>query len=437
MYRTALIIVALLAIPATAAAEDGVVKLTEPGWPQFRGPSRNGISTETGLLQTWPEDGPKQLWSVDDIGRGYSSAVIAGGKVFITGDTAEELIIYAFDLDGKLLWKVANGENWPRHYPGARGSCTVEGDRLYHINSYGQTNYLSTNTGRELWSVDLLKRFKAPNVQWGIAQCPLLNGDQLIVAPGGPKTLLAALDKRTGETVWTSGPLRFKRTVAFGGKAVDPPKDDKDKAGYASPILFEIGGRRYIAGCSARHLYVADAQTGALLWKEEVTARYEVIGSIPIYYKKSVFFTVPDEHGGCLIKMMPIPDGGATFRKHWTTPVDACNGALVVVDDKLFGSGYRRHDAWVCVDMTTGEMRASKDDITKGTVIYADGRLYALSESGQMMLMQPKGFDFDVVSQFMLTDRPQKDAWSHPSIANGRLYLRYHDRLRCYDIRRP
>ena len=408
---------------------------TKPHWPQFRGPTRDGISTETGLLQTWPEGGPKQVWEVDGLGKGYSSPIIVDGVLYITGDVGEDLVVFAFDLDGKPKWKAKNGQSWKKSWPGCRASCTWNDGLLYHMNGHGRVICMEPATGAQKWVVDVLERFEAPNIKWGISECLLVDGDRVIVTPGGRKALMAALDKKTGETVWASKPLHFARTHRFGGKAVDPPEPDFDKAGYASPSLLEVGGRRLLMGCSARHLFCVDAENGGIVWKQGVFVRWEVIASMPAICGNSVFFTVPDEFGGKLWNVKADADSVA-LEPAWQTPLDSCHGAMVLVDGRLYGAGHKKSKEWGCIDVATGKMLYTRADLAKGCAAYADGRLYLLSEKGIVELVEPTDAGFETKGRFRLVQPKQSDVWPHPVICGGRLYLRYHDTLRCYDIRR-
>ena len=428
--------IVLVGAPARAAQTPGrLVASKEPGWPQFRGARRDGVCDETGLLQSWPEGGPKLLWKVSGLGRGYSSPIIVNGTLYITGDVRNDLVIFAFALDGepKLTWKTTNGQAWKRSWAGSRASCTYDAGRLYHMNAHGRAACLDPADGKELWAVEALKRFGGRSIQWGISECLLVDGDRVVVTPGGSKAFMAALDKTTGDTVWASEPLRFQRAHRFGGRKLAKPMPDVDKAGYAPPILFEIGGRRLIAGCSARHLFCVDAETGKLLWTHLVWARWEVVGAMPVLCGDSVFFTVPDTYGGRCFRVHASKDA-VRFEQRWETPVDNCHGALVLVDGHLYGSGYRRFNAWACIDAATGKVKYDKRDLPKGSVLWADGRLYALSERGILALLKPTPTAFETVGQFRLASPRRGDVWPHPVILDRRLYLRYHDTLWCYDV---
>ncbi len=430
-------LIVLAAAPATCGAGEvgRLVASKEPGWPQFRGPSRNGICTEAGLLESWPEGGPKLLWKVSGLGRGYSSPIITRGTLYITGDVGNGCVIFAFDLEGQPKWRATNGRAWKRSHPGARASCTAADGRLYHMNAYGRAVCLDPQDGREIWAVEVLKRFEGKPIQWGLSECLLVDGDRVIVTPGGKKALMAALDKQTGETVWTTGPLRFTRTYRFGGAKVDPPRPDIDNTGYASPLLFEIGGRRLIVRSAGQHIFCVDAETGKRVWTQKVYARFEVIGSMPVFCGDGVFFTASDAYAGHYFRVHADRDS-VRFEEVWQTPVDNCHGSLVFVDGHLYGSGYRKFKPWACLDAATGEMKYQKADMAIGSIIWADGRLYALSQQGVMALLKPTPAGFETAGQFRLTRRGRRDVWAHPVICDGRLYLRYHDTLYCYDVRK-
>ena len=290
--------------------------------------------------------------------------------------------------------------------------------------------------GREIWAVDTLERFDGENIKWGMSGCPLLDGDRMIVVPGGKKALVAALNKRTGETLWASEPLRFARTQKMGGVKIDPPEPDTDNSGYAPTILFEMGGRRLVAGCSARHFFFIDAENGEILWTKHIPVRYEVIGATPLFCGDSVFFCAPDQFAGLMVQVR-VEDGKARFVPLWNSEMDNCHGALVHIDGRLYGSGYKKLKKWACIDAKTGKMLYSKDDMAIGSAVHADGRLYAQSQEGRMFLLNPTDEKFEIKGSFTVVEKPKrKDLWAHPVVLDGRLYLRYHGDLYCYDIQR-
>jgi outer membrane protein assembly factor BamB len=379
---------------------------------------------ETGLLQSWPEGGPRVLWTAKGLGRGYSSPIITRGTLYITGDVGKELHIFAFDLDGKLKWRAKNGRAWKRSFPGSRAACTYSEGRLYHMNAHGRVVCLDPATGRELWAVNVLERFQARNITWGISECLLIDGPRVIVTPGGKKALMAALDKKTGETVWASAPLAG------------------DRAGYASPVLFELGGRRHIVNCSSWHVFGVDADTGRLLWTHRwprpgKRGTGEKVAGAPALHDGAVFVACADTVGGVLLRLDIQVDGkDVRVQRAWASGLDGMHGATVIVEGFLYGGGHTKVRGWACVDTRTGKTRYETRDLPKGSVIYADGRLYCLSERGTMALVRPTPQGFQTVSRFRLVQRKRRDVWPHPVICDGRLYLRYHDTLFCYDIRK-
>jgi outer membrane protein assembly factor BamB len=399
----------ILVLAVLFAPQPGkLISSKEPGWPQWRGPRRDGISDEKGLLQSWPEGGPKLLWKAEGLGRGWSSPIVTGGSIYLTGDSGEDLSIFALDLDGKAKWKGVNGRAWTGQYPGARASCVYEGGALYHLNSHGRVACLDARTGRELWS--------GAEILWGLSECLLVDGARLIVSPGGKKAAMAALDKKTGETVWTSEAI------------------EKNDAGYSSPILFELEGRRQIVNYSSRQVYGVDADTGRLLWKRPRPSEYLALCFTPVFCGDGVYVTTPGKNGGTLYRL-GFPDGQSHVETVWDTPVDTLQGGVVLVDGFLYGSGYEGFKGWAAVDAATGRPRYTTRDLASGAVIYADGRLYCLSERGEMALIKPTSAAFEFTGRFPLIAERKADVWAQPVICDGRLYLRYHETLSCYDIR--
>ena len=169
-------------------ASDGLIASPERGWPQWRGPRRDGISDEKGLLDEWPADGPKLLWSADHLGKGWSSPIVVDQRLYITGDIDNDLMIYCFDTDGQLVWKTKNGKAWTGSFPGARGCCVFSQGRIYNLNAHGRLACLDASDGNELWAFNILERFDAKNIPWALGECLLVDGPRLIVSPGGKKS---------------------------------------------------------------------------------------------------------------------------------------------------------------------------------------------------------------------------------------------------------
>lgn len=417
--------VSIAANTGSTAATATLIASAEPGWPQFRGPRRDGVSDERGLLGTWPEAGPKLIWSVKGVGKGFSSPTFGDGRLYITGDFNADLYLLAYDLQGKLLWRAKNGDAWLNQYQGARAAVTYHSGKLYHENAHGRVACFDAATGKELWSVSLLERFGGENITWGLSECLIVDDRAVYATAGGRDALLVALDRNSGELLWKSEPL-----IDAGTKTIE-------NAGYAPPILVSFAGRRLLIGCSLRHLYCADADTGKLQWTRPRPTSYSVLASSPVLVGDGVFMTAPFGPPGALHRLIaPARRGDKVgVEDAWTTTLDTCQGGLVYAAGKLLGAGYPRNAGWSALDARTGKTLYDLTDAAKGAGLYADGRLYALSVDGWMWLLEPTDTKFEIRGKFRLANARDRDAWAHPVILDGRLYLRYHDTLSCYDVR--
>jgi outer membrane protein assembly factor BamB len=396
--------------------EVGLVSSPEPGWPQWRGKRRDGISEETGLLPSWPPGGPRLLWTVSNLGRGWASPIVVNDRIFVPGDIGQDLVIFAFDTGGKLLWRAVNGEAWLGSYPGCRASCVYSEGLLYHCNAHGRIACFDATSGREIWAVDMVQLFEGRKITWGISECLLVDGQQLFITPAGRKGLMASLDKRTGKILW-----------------VTPPIAPDDFVSHSSPILFRWGGRRILANCSAAFGFGVDADTGQRLWAVPVRNQFDTNVSTPIFGGDRIFYVSPYTHLGRQYKLM-LQGGKIAVEYVWTHPVDTVTGSGVLVNGVLWIGGYRRPKWWFAIDWQTAQTLAETKELTTGSAIYADGRLYILDETGKVALVDPSEKRFDIVGQFQLPAGKVRDAWAHPVVCNGRLYLRHHDSLWCYDI---
>lgn len=399
------------------AAEASLVVSPAPDWPQWRGPRRDGTSSETGLLQSWPEKGPDLLWKKTGVGHGYSSPILVKDTLYITGDLEEELRIFALDLEGAPRWTSGNGAYWKQPWPGSRSACTYDAGRLYHMNAHGRLACIEADTGKEVWNVEVLERFGARNVTWGRSESVIVHGKMVYVTPMGEKALMAAVDKETGKTLWASPPL------------------PQEKAAYVSPVLVAVGGKELLVGNGSRHSFGVDAKTGDLLWKERHPVEENVLGSTPALAESSVFITNSSREESALYRLKLL-EGGSRVERAWERDFKNGQAALVFVKGKLYGAnGRSEDDGTAIVDPATGNIENVKD-VSFGAAAYADGRIYYLTQLGEMMLLEPARDGVRITGRFRLVEPGRKDAWAHPVIAKGRLFLRYHDTLYCYDVRR-
>ena len=390
-------------------------------WPQFRGPHRNGKSTETGLLKQWPEGGPPLLWEVDGLGEGYSSAAIARGTVYITGQIDAEGFVFAFDLNGKPQWKTRYGREWTKSYPAARCTPTVQDDRLYVTSGRGAVYCLDAGSGEIRWSLDAAEKYGPQWPRWGMSENVLIDGDRVICTPGGEVASIIALDKMTGNVVWEC-------------------KELTQQSCYCNPIVITHGGRRLLVTMLADSVVGLDAATGKLLWHDDfdeyhVDRRRLVNANTPIYHDGRLYTTSGYENGGALLQLSP---DGTSVKRLWTDAMlDVHHGGVVLVDGYLYGANWTSNSRgnWVCLRWEDGQtMYDTRWNGNKGSVIYADGMLYCYDErTGDVGLVKATPDEFQVVSKFTIA-KGKGPYWAHPSLADGRLYLRHGAHLMVYDI---
>lgn len=391
-------------------------------WPQFRGPNRDGKSDETGLMQRWPEGGPELLWEVEGLGEGYSSAAISQGMVYITGMIERDGYAFAFDLDGRPRWKTCYGPEWTRSYQAARCTPTVEGDRLYITSGQGAIYCLDTGSGDVRWSVNAAEKYQTQFPRWGMSENVLIEADKVICTPGGEVASLIALDKMTGKVVWEC-------------------KELTQQACYCNPVVFMRGDRRVVVTMLADSVVGLDAQTGKLLWRDDfdeyhIDRNRLVNANAPLYHDGRIYTTSGYGNGGA---MLQLSGDGTRVDRIWTDKVlDVHHGGVVLVDGYIYGSTWTSNSRgdWACLRWDDGQvMYDSKWNGNKGSVIYADGMLYCYDErTGDVGLVKPTPEEFTVVSSFAVT-KGKGPFWAHPSIADGRLYLRHGEYLMAYDVR--
>jgi len=407
---------ALLAAAASVHAGQAgkLVASTESPWPQWRGPRRDGVSDEKGLLQSWPEGGPKVLWSAKGMGKGFSSPVIGAGAVYVTGDVGKELHIFALDMTGKVKWTAVNGKAWTKSFPGSRSSCAYAAGKVYHMNAHGRVVCLRADDGKEVWAVETLTLFGGTNITWGTCESVLVDGERVIVTPAGTRGQVAALNAKTGKTLWKTTPLPDERI------------------GYASPILITRGHKRLVIACTARNTVAVEAETGKRLWAVKHTISDSGCTTIPVLIGDSVFVT-NSSRSDYYFYRIKMADDNASAKKVWTEKLSNSHGSVIAVDGLIYGSSSRKPTGFRRIDPETGKTTATSS-IMPGSLIHADGRFYYLTDTGMMMLIATNDTGFKLTGNFTLAQAKKKDAWAHPVICDAKLYLRYHDTLTCYDI---
>ncbi|NQT50460.1 PQQ-binding-like beta-propeller repeat protein [bacterium] len=398
---------ALLAFAAAAFAA------TAP-WPQLHGPRRDNQSTETGLLEQWPDGGPKLAWAFAECGRGFAGISVADGRIYISGDFGSEEFVLALDLDGKLLWKTPNGKAWRGPYPGARTTPTWDDGVLYHMNPHGRLAALDAATGRELWALDLKSTYDAKTSRWAFAENILVDGPVLYAAPGGTKGRVVALDKATGKPVLANTEIT-------------------DRAAYCSPILIDHNGRRLLVTILQEVIVALDPKTGKLLWSHHHTTQHDQNVTHPLYHQGLLYASSGHGTGGRLLKLSP--DGTSVAELWVNKDLDNCHGGVLLVGGHVYGSGCRLfRKGLVCVDFATGKTAWSDPRFGPLSLTGAQGMIYAVDRQGRATLFRASAERSNVVSQFQVPRRNRSAFLSHPVICGGRLYIRHTDTLYAYDI---
>ena len=406
----------IILIGALVVMSVGYAADPDPIWPQFHGPNRNNLSTEKGLMKKWPENGPALHWTARGLGHGYSTVSIAAGMIYTAGSIDKDTVITALNMDGKIQWQVKNGPAWTKDRPGTRGTPTIDGNRLYHQSPIGNLVCLDAKTGEKIWDLNTLEKFKSKTNNWALAESLLVDGERLICCPGGPQTSMVALNKNTGSVIWTA-------------------PSTGDLAGYSSPTLIEYQGLRIIIVLTAKSLIGVNADTGEMLWhiKHESYADENVM--MPIFYDGQVFISTLK--AGSVKFKINVKDGKASLEEMWRTQeLDSHHGGVVLLDGNLHGnSTFRNSKLWVCLDWQTGDKNYMDKGVGKGSLTYADGMLYTLSENSVMGLVRPTAASYELVSSFDIPKGGEGNSWAHPVVCGGRLYIRHGEFLYVYNVR--
>ena len=410
-WLAALVVGAALGISADAWAGDG------PFWPQFHGPNRNNISSDTGLLKTWPQGGPRLLFTAGGLGHGFASLSIADGMIYTAGNIEGLTVVTAMDLQGRILWRFDNGRSWEKPAGGVRGTPTLAEGRLYHESPHGDVVCLDAKTGQRIWGLNILEKFNSQNITWGLAESLLLDGDRVICKPGGPETALVALGKRSGVVVWKS------------------PSAQGDLAGYASCVIAQCGGLRIILTLTAKALIGVDADSGGLLFRYERETPFDENITMPIYHNGHVFIATRTV-GAELVKIN-VDGNRASVTPVWKNEqFDNQHGGVILVDGHLYGSCHMNNNSkWVCLDWLTGRQLWAERPRDKGSLTYADGMLYTMNERGRVILVPAVPEKYGVAGEFSIPKGGEGPTWAHPIVCDGRLYIRHGGFLYVYDVR--
>lgn len=380
---------------------------------QWRGLNRDGKYPDKNLLKKWPEEGPNLLWQTDHIGVGHTSAAVTKDRIYITGMQKKEGILHCFDLEGNKLWESTYGPEWFKNYPGTRSIPTVLENYLYLMSGSGRLVCFDAKTGKQHWAVDLLKKFSAQNIEWGMAESPLLVGDLIICTPGGPEANIVALNRFSGETVWIS-------------------QGNGEPSAYCSPMLVEHNGTRLIVTMTAESILGVDANDGSVYWRVPHYQYYKIHADTPLYYDGKIFCLSGSENSSGAVLLELSTDGKKVKQLWQNKKADNLIGGVILHDGYLYSSRYNR-DEWFCLDWDTGKIQYISKDLGGGPIIYADGLFYCYGRNGYIGLVKANSRKFEIISKFKIK-AGKGPHWAHPVISDGRLYIRHGEVLQVYDI---
>jgi len=385
-------------------------------WPQWRGPDRNGLSRETGLLREWGQAGPTLLWRAPGLGGGYSTPTFASGRVYGMGYRGNAESVWCLDgATGAGVWStpIATANRQVGYGEGSRCSPTVDGDRIYVLGVSGDLVCLDAASGAVRWQHSFTREYGGEIPSWGYSESPLVDGNRVIACPGGREATMVAFDKQTGREMW--------RAMVPG-----------EGAQYASAIAADVGGRRQYIQLMQRGVIGVSATDGRFLWRWNRPANGTANCSSPICRDGQVFAASGYNTGGGLVRLSPNGGGFSADEVYFTRNMKNHHGGMVLVGDHLYGFD---ESNLTCLDFRTGRVAWQERSVGKGSVSYADGHLYLRGENGAVALAEASPQGYVEKSRFMPSDRSGKPSWPHPVVAGGKLLIRDQDTLLCYSLR--
>jgi outer membrane protein assembly factor BamB len=382
-------------------------------WSQWRGANRDGISQETGLLQDWPKAGPPQVWRASGLGNGYSSFSTSRGRLYTLG--ARGGIEYVIALDratGKKVWETQNGQRYQNDRgDGPRSTPTVDGDRLYVLGGSGDLTCLEHATGQKIWSLNIVQKFGGVNPYWGYSESPLIVDDRILVNTGGRRAGIAAVSKADGATLW---------------------QQHGDGAGYSSPVLMRTGSLNQVIFFTENRTMAVDPRDGRLLWSYNKANNGTANIATPIVRGTKVFVSSDYGTGGALLEVRAAGNIATANEVYFTREMRNHHASSVLVGDHLYGFS---SSILTALKFDTGATVWRDRSVGKGSLIYADNRLYLYSEDGVVGLAEASPIAYREHGRFTLQQQSNLPTWSHPIIAGGLLMIRDQDTVYAYDVR--
>ena len=395
----------------TVIVASGVIGTAFEDWPQWRGPRRDGISAETGLLKQWPASGPPLAWQIGGAGEGYSSFAVAGGRLYTLGARQGTEYVLAFDAaTGKRLWEVANGRRFENDRgSGPRSTPTIDGDRVYVFGSSGDMTVLDAATGKVFWTQNLLRKYGGSNIQWGLSESPLVLSDRIIVTPGGSGAAVVALKKTDGSLIW---------------------KTQSDEPGYSSAVLHTLGTLQEAIVFTGQRALGVDVNDGRLLWSYDRVANRTANIATPIARRNRVFLSSDYGTGAALLSLAADGNKVTASEIYFTNDMRNHHASSVLVGDHLYGFS---SSILTAMQFDTGKVAWRDRSVGKGSVVVADNQLYLFSEDGVVGLADVNPGQYVERGRFRLKTG-NLPTWSHPVVSGGKLFLRDQDKLYAYDV---
>jgi len=380
---------------------------------QWRGKHRDGKYNETGLLKEWPASGPNLLWHFDELGVGHASAAVTNDMVYTAGTSEEgNGFVIALNHSGEKIWKTVFGKEWVENWDGVRSTPLIYDGKVYMLGSYGELACMNASDGKINWEIDLFTEYDGINIQWGITENLLIDGEKLFVTPGGTIDNIIALNKDTGELIWKS--------KALG-----------EQSAYCSPMMIELADKKIFVTQTAKSIVGLDPTNGNLLWNVDQTNRWSVHANTPLYHNGKLYCVSGYGKGGI---MLQLSDDGTSVTELWRDEsLDDKMGGMILLDGRIYGSG-DANKKWYCIDWETGEELYSSKMLKVGNIIFADGLLYCYGTGGKVGIVDPTTNNYNLISSFEVP-YGDKYHWAHLVIHNKRLYVRHGTSLMVYDIK--